>query len=148
MLWRWCNREISSGKKPRKPWLSRPLLRRNTKSLNIERNPSMRNINRRGICQWECYSYVCVRMCECVVWKELFYLRSRSRTYSPSMTHLLLDLSNWQSTPLHGCCCGKHGSPFHPKRRGSPSARFNDCNAFTEKETKNGVSIKSKCNFL
>lgn len=51
--------------------------------------------------------------------------------YSPSMTHLLLSSSNWQSAPLHGCSCGTQGSPFHPRRRGRPSALFSACKALT-----------------
>jgi len=53
----------------------------------------------------------------------------RLRKYRPSMSHFLPTLSNWQSTPLQGCCRGAHGSPFQPKRSGSPKEFFNTCNA-------------------
>lgn len=88
-------------------------------------------------------------------------VKKGSRNYSPSMNHLLVALSNWQSAPLHGCCCGTHGSPFHPKRRGRPRAFFSFCSALTKirkskqlakhpmhlqsKRWKEEMSTKSKC---
>lgn len=55
------------------------------------------------------------------------------RIHIPSMTHLPLIWSNWQSAPLHGCCWGMHGSPFHPSLRGRASAFFNVCKALTKR---------------
>jgi len=40
-------------------------------------------------------------------------------------------LFNWQSTPLHGCCGGTQGSPFHPNLGGSLNDFFNACKALT-----------------
>lgn len=62
------------------------------------------------------------------------------RNYSPSMTHLLLLLSNRQSAPVHGCCWGTHGSPFHPNLGGSPKAFFNFCKAITRVKDQQSTS--------